>query len=282
MYSDEQHARAPASASPGPSGPTLPPVNHNSSLVAGFGPRPVLASAKEQATANEAASFNFGRMRSLLSTADDDTTMRKSLSTPAALSKMGMPTSLLSPKSRGSGAGGPMRRVSTACTPLTARRCNSFMWSMDVHRDFETAVQTLVSRGTDVSDVSAGDVLGLMKYAGASGLTEASVERHLQKRAALQQKLAMMLPPPPQQRRLGASDGARAGAPTRAQADAPAIAEGEEEEAAAVAAANVAVSDTLVAAMARQRSMQRQMVEQQRAMQLQALEAAGATMVTST
>lgn len=221
--------RAPASASPGPA---LPPVNHNSTLVAGFGPRPALDSAKEQAAANDSASFNFGRLRSLLPTENDgDAMMRKSSSTPAALSKMGLglAAGLNSPKSRLAGGPGPMRRVSTFSTPLTARRMNSFMWTMDVHRDFETAVQTLASRvraatprltaphlrarpclhcaactgtrlirfwpfaelplisaqGRDVSEIGPAEVLGLMKYAGADGLTESSIERHLQVRASL-------------------------------------------------------------------------------------------------
>lgn len=144
---DTMLERAPASAS---AGHVLPPVNHKSSLVVGSGPRAALASAQEQAAANESASFNFGRLRSLLPSDNEaDATLRKSSSTPAALSKMGLGQAMhpTSPKSRlGGGAGGPMRRVSTFSTPLTARRSSAFMWTMDVHRDFETAVQTLMSR----------------------------------------------------------------------------------------------------------------------------------------
>jgi len=42
--------------------------------------------------------------------------------------------------------------------------------------------------------LKASDVLPLMRNCGADGLTEASVERHLQKRAALHEKLAAMMP----------------------------------------------------------------------------------------
>mmetsp|Transcript_4484 Transcript_4484/g.12577 ORF Transcript_4484/g.12577 Transcript_4484/m.12577 type:complete len:325 (+) Transcript_4484:332-1306(+) len=157
----------------------IPPVNHRSPLIAANAPQD--ATSSQGPSGSDATSFNFGHLRSALAPGDDSPdALRKVVSAPHSMHKMaGSPTS---PKTRArlAGNGGPMRRVATATTSLTMRRSTSFMWTMDVHRDFESAVQTLVSRGRQVSELSAADVLALMKYSGAPGLTESSVERHLQ------------------------------------------------------------------------------------------------------
>mmetsp|Transcript_4483 Transcript_4483/g.12570 ORF Transcript_4483/g.12570 Transcript_4483/m.12570 type:complete len:276 (+) Transcript_4483:332-1159(+) len=254
----------------------IPPVNHRSPLIAANAPQD--ATSSQGPSGSDATSFNFGHLRSALAPGDDSPdALRKVVSAPHSMHKMaGSPTS---PKTRArlAGNGGPMRRVATATTSLTMRRSTSFMWTMDVHRDFESAVQTLVSRGRQVSELSAADVLALMKYSGAPGLTESSVERHLQKRTQLQLKLSQMLPPPApvsaeppkMERTRHAESGSfnNAGTSSAApQANAPA---GAPAPPSSVPAGQ---RQSLSEAMQRQQAMQRQMMEQQRVMQMQALE----------
>jgi hypothetical protein len=122
-------------------------VNFNSPLVIGYGAQPtILDSAREQELANDSAAFSVGRLRSALSveTAHSEM-MRKVATAPIALNYLAVDAGVSSPRSQ-QRSGGPMRRVSTSIGPLSQRRTTSFMWSMDVHRDFEHAVQTLLSR----------------------------------------------------------------------------------------------------------------------------------------
>mmetsp|Transcript_3742 Transcript_3742/g.10841 ORF Transcript_3742/g.10841 Transcript_3742/m.10841 type:complete len:264 (-) Transcript_3742:258-1049(-) len=248
-----------------PGGPSaIPPVNHKSPLIAASSPTGFFLGAAHQA-ASDASSFNLGKMCSALPTSPEH--MRKISSAPHDMHKL-QGSRLGSPKSRArvSGAGGPMRRVATSTTPLSMRRAQSFMWTMDVHRDFESAIQTLVSRGQSVSDISAGEVLALMKHSGANGLTELSVERHLQKRATLQQKLSAMMPPPKLDRPRHFDAAAEEPRAMPAPAEAPAQ------------QLHAMRSASLAEAMQRQQAMQRQIREQQRSIQqMQALDSAVAT-----
>lgn len=126
--------------------PPLPPVNYHSPLVVGYGTQPtILKSAREQELASDTTSFGVGQLRSALSveTAAHGEMMRKVSTAPIALNYLAVGASSPTTQSR---SGGPMRRVSTSIGPLSQRRPTLFMWSMEVHRDFEHAVQTLLSR----------------------------------------------------------------------------------------------------------------------------------------
>jgi len=264
----------------------MPPVNCNSPLVAVMtNPAPGVGAS---GSTEPPASFKFGPMARALRDEDRES-MRKTASAPHSMNKLGGGSHVLSPKALNRhGGAGPIRRVSTAMAPLSMRRPSTFMWTMDVHRDFESAVQSLISKGRDLSSIDASEVLGLMKYSGAEGLTETSIERHLQKRQALQQKLSAMLP---ELKAVGGGDVSSPPALPRMAAARPPAEEppappsvpssSTEPDAAAAAKAAVdesmSVSSSLGEAMQRQQAMQRQMMEQQRSMQLHALEAGVAT-----
>lgn len=128
--------------------PPLPPINYSSPLVVGYSTIPTtLDSAREHELAKDSASFGVGRLRSALSAEDAHGEMMRKVSTaPIALNYMAVGVRISSPNTRNRSGAGPMRRVSTSIGPLSQRRATSFMWSMEVHRDFEHAVQTLLSR----------------------------------------------------------------------------------------------------------------------------------------
>ncbi|KAJ1623772.1 hypothetical protein T492DRAFT_1052599 [Pavlovales sp. CCMP2436] len=150
--------------------------------------------------------------------------MRKISSAPVALNTLGGIRGGPPSSTGGSRSGGPMRRVATSIN-LPARRSNAFMWTMEMHRDFENAVQTLVSR---------------------------------EKRMSLQQKLTSFLPPPAETR----PDKLHMAMPP-VRGNAPAVV-------ALDAAGAASAADSLNMAMQRQQAMARQLLEQQRTMQMQA------------
>jgi len=250
-----------APTQPAGGGRPLPPVNYNSSLVADHGRPP--SALLEAAVAQDSSAFNFGRLAAELNPPNvsaasiRSASMRKISSAPVALNTLGGIRGGPPSSTGGSRSGGPMRRVATSIN-LPARRSNAFMWTMEMHRDFENAVQTLVSRGRDVAEITAAEVIALMKYSGAEGLTELSIQRHLEKRMSLQQKLTSFLPPPAETR----PDKLHMAMPP-VRGNAPAVV-------ALDAAGAASAADSLNMAMQRQQAMARQLLEQQRTMQMQA------------
>lgn len=137
-------ANPPAESNPFPEQP-IPPVNFNSPLVAvGQGPRRVTFDGGDDANLHE-DTFAVDGLKTALrdeGTRLSEAELRKTASAPHSMHKLG---DAVSGKCKGR-SGGPMRRVATSIGPLALRRNNSFMWTMEVHRDFETAVQALMSR----------------------------------------------------------------------------------------------------------------------------------------
>ena len=78
-----------------------------------------------------------------------------------------------------------MRRVASS---LGMRRSSSFFWTPGAHRDFEAAIGALNARGAEVSAIA------IMQHMGHhADLKPSDVERHLQKKQLVQQRILQQL-----------------------------------------------------------------------------------------
>ena len=83
--------------------------------------------------------------------------------------------------------GGPMRRIASS---IGMRRSSSFFWTPAAHHDFERAINSLSTRG---ADVSASNILGEMSHALTVDLKLADVDKHLRKKMLVQRRVLQQL-----------------------------------------------------------------------------------------